>query len=147
MKDGWTYIGISFMALYYPTNKDESLYQSKMCAYMWGPQSYEKSSCGILLGHYYSETWQNPKSWETRIGGGLVGFIKAVYLWNFYKSLTNMYYTPRRNSEYRRVDRCSPYPLMGNPVCAGCDQYKGASTCFTSCNTNTYESFYSSNKC
>ena len=133
------------MALYYPSNLDESLYISKMCAYMWGPQSYEKSSCGSLRGHYYSETWQNPKSWETRIGDGLVGFIKAVYIWDFYKSLTNMYYTPRRNSEYRRLDRCSPFTLMGNPVCAGCDQYKGSSTCFSSCNTNTYENFYSSN--
>lgn len=57
LKDGWTYIGTSFMELYYPSNKDLSLYQSKMCAYMWGPQSYEKSSCGILTGHYYSETW------------------------------------------------------------------------------------------
>jgi hypothetical protein len=42
LKDGWTYIGTSFMALYYPTNKNPSLYQSKMCAYLWGPQSYEK---------------------------------------------------------------------------------------------------------
>ena len=58
-----------------------------------------------------------------------------------------MYYTPRRNEEYRRLDRCSPFSMMGSPTCSGCDQYKGTSTCFTACDTNTYETFWSSNQC
>ncbi len=37
LKDGWTYIGVSFIGLYYPEDEDTSKYVSKMCAYMWGP--------------------------------------------------------------------------------------------------------------
>lgn len=37
LKDGWTYIGVSFMALYNPSNVDKSRYISKLCAYLWGP--------------------------------------------------------------------------------------------------------------
>lgn len=55
--------------------------------------------------------------------------------------------TPRRNKDIRRLDRCSPFSLQGYPACAGCDQFKGSSTCYTSCGTNTFETYYTSNAC
>jgi hypothetical protein len=141
--NGWTYIGISLAKLKYATDE----YYTKVCAYIWGPESYESSGCGTMKGHAYSETWIKPYEWETRMGDGLVGYIKTVYIWNVYKALTNLYYTPRRNSEYRRLDRCNPYSMMGSPYCSACDQYKAGSTCFTQCGTRTYEDFWSSDSC
>jgi hypothetical protein len=101
---GWTYIGVSFAALRY---KDTS-YQSKVCAYIWGPRSFERSGCA-LTELPYNETWALPNVWETRFGQSLSGYIKTIYLWDAYKALTNLYYTPRRNEEYRLLDRCTAY--------------------------------------
>ena len=137
-------MGFSFAELDY---SNPNQYVSKVCAYLWGPESYEVQGCGTMFGHAYTETWRNPAQWDTRLGLGLRGYIKTLYIWGLYKSLTHMYFTPRRNDEYRRLDRCTPFSMMGSPTCSACDQYKGVSTCFTACNTNTYETFWSSNQC
>ncbi len=42
------------------------------------------------------------------MGLGLIGFIKSVYFWDFYKALSLMYYTPRRLYPFK--DMCDPFP-------------------------------------
>ena len=81
-----------------------------MCAYIWGANSYEKSGCSVV-SDYYSETWNIPYQWNTQMGNGLIGFIKAAYIWDYFKAPTNLWYTPRRNEEYRRLDMCSPFSM------------------------------------
>lgn len=65
------------------------------------------------------------------MGLGLVGFIKTVYFWDFYKSLSSLYYTPGRLYPFK--DMCDPFPNQGYPVCSACDQFLGSSECFSSC--------------
>ena len=135
----WVYIGVSFAKLYYPSTLDEGYYYSKSCVYIWGPNNFEKSGCA-LINDYYDETWKRPNAWETRMGNGLKGFIRNVYIWNFYKALSTMYYTPRRNYPFK--DKCSAFTNQGYPVCSACDQLLASSTCFSSCVTNSYASDY-----
>jgi hypothetical protein len=85
-----------------------------------GPEDYEKSGCA-LINDYYDETWERPYAWDTKIGKGYIGFIRNVYIWGTYKSLSHLYYTPRRIYPYK--DQCSPFTAEGYPACYACDQY------------------------
>eukprot|EP00347_Sterkiella_histriomuscorum_P009708 403340186 len=133
----WVFVAVTMGALYYPT--DLEYFQSKICAYIWGPNDSQQSSCAVI-NDYYDETLKRPYKWDTRVGQGLVGFIRNIYFWKTYKPLTHLYYTPRRNYPYK--DKCSPFANQGYPVCDQCDQYLGASTCFSSCVTSSYASQY-----
>ncbi|CDW83830.1 UNKNOWN [Stylonychia lemnae] len=135
--ESWVYIGVSFATLYYPVDKES--FQSKICMYLWGPYNYEKSGCGVI-NDYYDEVTEKPYFFDTRIGQGFTGFIRNAYIWKTYKSLTHMYYTPRRN--YPLKNKCSPFTGEGYPTCFGCDQYLASATCFSSCYTNSYSSSY-----
>lgn len=95
---------MSYAVLYYPVGG--ASYQSKVCVYILGPDNFEKSSCA-LINDYYDETLKKPYKWDTRMGKGMVGFIRNVYIWKTYKSLTHMYYTPRKNYPFK--DKCSPF--------------------------------------
>ena len=99
------------------------------------------------MSDYYTETWNFPYQWDTKVGRGLKGYIKSIYIWSTYKALTNLYYTPRRNTDYRLLDRCSAFAMQGMPSCKGCDQYLGLSTCYSSCATNTYGTYYTAGAC
>ena len=133
----WVYVGVNFAKLYWFKDymRNIQTFYSKTCAYIWGPNEFERSGCAVI-DDYWDETWYAPYYWDTRMGDGLIGFIKTVYIWDFYKAMTNLHYTPRRNYPYK--NQCSPFNNQGYPTCGGCDQYLGSSTCFSSCQTNSY---------
>jgi hypothetical protein len=81
------------------------LHRSKTCAYIQSPTN-DKSKCANFNG-YVDETISSRGYYDTKIGLGLLGFIKTVYFWDFAKTLNTLSYSPRKNFPLK--DRCSPF--------------------------------------
>lgn len=147
---GWTYIGITYSAITWPTVSEENRdwyndhglkYESKVLVYMNGPGGYERYQ-SVIFDDYYDETKSYPYKFDTKFGTGLVGFIRSAYIWTYAKAFNNLYMTGKRN--HRHLDQCLTFGGQPYVSCQMCDQINGLSTCFSSCQTNTYSLDWSS---